>query len=57
MNRKIMINDTICALSTPYGISGIGIIRMSGPDTIQIIDKIFTPGRKEKQKKPGKHIQ
>ncbi|HOC02273.1 MAG TPA: tRNA uridine-5-carboxymethylaminomethyl(34) synthesis GTPase MnmE [bacterium] len=51
MNRKIMINDTICALSTPYGISGIGIIRMSGPDTIQIIDKIFTPGRKRKTKK------
>ncbi|MCM8828862.1 MAG: tRNA uridine-5-carboxymethylaminomethyl(34) synthesis GTPase MnmE, partial [Candidatus Omnitrophica bacterium] len=46
-----MEKDTICALSTPYGISGIGIIRISGPDTLYVIKKIFIPGRKRKLEK------
>ena len=33
--------DTIVALSTPYGCSGIGVIRMSGPEAIPILLKIF----------------
>ena len=37
--------DTICAISTPPGVSGIGIVRLSGPDTYKIIEKIFTPGK------------
>lgn len=36
--------DTICAVSTPPGEGGIGIIRMSGPDAIPIAAKIFIPG-------------
>ncbi|MCL5674223.1 MAG: tRNA uridine-5-carboxymethylaminomethyl(34) synthesis GTPase MnmE [Candidatus Omnitrophica bacterium] len=36
-----MKNDTICAISTPLGIGGIGLIRLSGPDTYRIIKKIF----------------
>ncbi|HOL49734.1 MAG TPA: tRNA uridine-5-carboxymethylaminomethyl(34) synthesis GTPase MnmE, partial [bacterium] len=43
-----MDKDTICALSTPYGISGIGIIRLSGPETFQIVKKIFKPARRRK---------
>lgn len=43
-----MEKDTICALSTPYGISGIGIIRLSGPETFPIINKIFKPGKRRK---------
>jgi len=36
------LNDTIVAISTPLtGKSGIGIVRMSGPDAINIADKIF----------------
>lgn len=38
-----MKKDTICAISTPLGISGIGIIRLSGPETYEIIEKIFKP--------------
>ena len=41
-----MGNDTICAISTPLGISGIGIIRLSGPKTYSIIEKIFIPKKK-----------
>ncbi len=36
-----MINDTIAAISTPPGENGIGIVRMSGPLSIDIADKIF----------------
>ncbi|MCX8082034.1 MAG: tRNA uridine-5-carboxymethylaminomethyl(34) synthesis GTPase MnmE [bacterium] len=41
-----MKKDTICAISTPLGISGIGIIRISGPDTYRIIGKIFRPAKR-----------
>jgi len=33
--------DTIVALSTPWGKSGIGIIRLSGPEAVTITDSIF----------------
>lgn len=33
--------DTIVALSTPYGESGIGVIRLSGSTSIEIAQKIF----------------
>ncbi len=33
--------DTICALSTPQGRGGIGIIRISGPESIVLAQKIF----------------
>lgn len=35
--------DTIAALSTAPGYSGIGVIRISGPDSIPIIDRVFKP--------------
>ncbi|MGX8716469.1 MAG: tRNA uridine-5-carboxymethylaminomethyl(34) synthesis GTPase MnmE [bacterium] len=37
--------DTIVALSTPLGVSGIGLIRLSGPDCQRLACDIF--GRKE----------
>jgi tRNA modification GTPase len=33
--------ETICALSTPQGIGAIGVIRVSGDRTFEIINKIF----------------
>jgi len=42
--------ETICAISTPLGISGIGIIRLSGEKTYKIIEEIFLPKRKTKVK-------
>lgn len=33
--------DTIAALATPLSTSGIGIIRISGPDAVTIVDKIY----------------
>ena len=39
------MSDTIAAISTGSSLSAIGIIRLSGPDTISIIEKVFTPAR------------
>lgn len=36
-----MENETICAISTPPGVGGIAVIRVSGPEAIGIVDKIF----------------
>lgn len=36
-------NDTIAAISTPVGQGGIGIVRMSGPQALEIADRIFRP--------------
>jgi tRNA modification GTPase len=40
--------DTICAVSTPPGEGGIGIIRMSGKDAVAIAATVFKP-RKDKR--------
>jgi len=40
--RKVIFDDTIVAISTPVGKSGIGIVRLSGKDAVSIADKIFT---------------
>jgi len=34
--------DTISAISTPLGKSGIGIVRVSGPDSIMIANRLFS---------------
>ena len=35
------MEDTICAISTSMGIGAISIVRVTGPDTIDIVDSIF----------------
>ena len=43
------MNDTIAAIATPLSDAGIGIIRISGQDAVEVGDRLFTtPG--------GKHI-
>ncbi|MCM8760626.1 MAG: tRNA uridine-5-carboxymethylaminomethyl(34) synthesis GTPase MnmE [Candidatus Omnitrophica bacterium] len=39
--RKVGLDDTIVAMSTPVGEGGIGIVRLSGPKSLQIADRIF----------------
>lgn len=45
-----MIKDTIAAIATAMSSAGIGIVRMSGPESFEIIDQIFQP------KKAGKKL-
>ncbi|MCX7661848.1 MAG: tRNA uridine-5-carboxymethylaminomethyl(34) synthesis GTPase MnmE, partial [Candidatus Omnitrophica bacterium] len=42
------MNQTIAAISTPLGESGIGIVRISGKDSLLIADKIFVSKNRKK---------
>ncbi|MCB9224114.1 MAG: tRNA uridine-5-carboxymethylaminomethyl(34) synthesis GTPase MnmE [Crocinitomicaceae bacterium] len=42
-------NDTICALSTPQGNGAIALIRLSGKQAINIVNKIFSRELSDKQ--------
>ena len=41
--------DTICAISTSIGIGAISIVRISGSDAIDIVDKIFSGKLNDKE--------
>ena len=47
---KLWENDTIAAISTPIGESGIGIIRISGPESLEIAQKVFRDKNLNKKK-------
>ncbi|KXG73846.1 tRNA uridine-5-carboxymethylaminomethyl(34) synthesis GTPase MnmE [Thermotalea metallivorans] len=40
-----MLDDTIAAIATAPGEAGIGIVRLSGPMSIAILDQIFVPSK------------
>lgn len=44
------MNDTIASISTAQGIGAISIVRMSGADSLNILNKIFKPIKKRNQK-------
>ena len=46
---------TICAISTPIGEGGIGIVRISGRDAISIADKIFFSKKNKKLSSLASH--
>jgi tRNA modification GTPase len=33
--------DDICAIATPYGVGAISVIRCSGENSIELVNKIF----------------
>ena len=51
-------DSTICAVSTPPGRSGIGIIRLSGPRAVEIAENIFsaTNGRRLSDQPPRRLV-
>lgn len=49
MVKKRMKKDTIAAISTAMSPSGIGIIRISGPEAVAVADRVFhSPGGKKR---------
>ncbi|MCG2768654.1 MAG: tRNA uridine-5-carboxymethylaminomethyl(34) synthesis GTPase MnmE [Anaerolineae bacterium] len=42
---RYSLDDTIVAISTPIGEGGIGIVRLSGSETVSILSGIFVKGR------------
>jgi tRNA modification GTPase len=51
------LDDTIAAISTPIGEGGIGIVRMSGPEALAILQKIFIRGKRSNLQPPIPNIQ
>ena len=47
MSSQILYSneDTIAAVSTAYGEGGIGIVRISGPDSLSVLKKLFRAGK------------
>lgn len=43
-------SDTIAAISTPIGEGGIGIVRISGDQSLDLLSKIFEPANKDIKK-------
>ncbi|MFO7946423.1 MAG: tRNA uridine-5-carboxymethylaminomethyl(34) synthesis GTPase MnmE [Armatimonadota bacterium] len=41
-------DDTIAAISTPLGRSGIGIVRLSGPEALSVADRVFKPANPDR---------
>ncbi len=47
MISDILAHDTICAIATPLGMGGVGIVRISGNMAYAIAEKIFRPARED----------
>lgn len=45
----IKLNDTIAAIATGMNQGGIGVIRVSGDNSIHIVDSVFVPKKKGKE--------
>ena len=52
--KNMMTSDTIAAIATALTNSGIGIIRVSGNEAFDIVDRIFRPKNKRKKLKEEK---
>ncbi len=53
--NTLLFEDTIAAISTPIGLGGIGVIRVSGNDAINIVDYIFKAANKKSLKDIDSH--
>ena len=50
------IDDTICALATPEGVGAIGVIRISGSDSLKICNELFPSKNLLKQRANTLHV-
>jgi len=56
MSVTLPVDDTIIALATPQGISGIAVIRLSGKDAIRITQAVFKGKKLEEQPSHTIHL-
>lgn len=49
IERKLILKETIAAIATGMSNSGIGIIRISGPQAIEVVDKLFVSKKGNKK--------
>lgn len=50
-----MLNDTIAAIATPLGEGAIGIVRLSGPQALEIAEKVFVGRDAGRLREQGSH--
>ncbi|MHB9154757.1 MAG: tRNA uridine-5-carboxymethylaminomethyl(34) synthesis GTPase MnmE [Endomicrobiales bacterium] len=50
------LEDTIVALSTPLGRSGLGVVRLSGPRSLETVEKLFTPAGNKTLSSAPSHV-
>lgn len=55
MQRLSGDRETVCAISTPLGEGGIGVIRISGKRAVEISDKVFYPSGKRRLSERPSH--
>lgn len=51
-----MINTTIAAVSTPHGKGGVAVIRISGPETVAVLDRCFVAASGKKTEARGARL-
>src|SRR5436305_10366498 len=49
-------DDTIVALATPPGVGALGVIRLSGENSIKIVDQLFPSKELKKQASHTLHV-
>ena len=47
MNNDSYRSESICAISSPPGVGGVSLIRISGSESFPIVEKIFSKPLKE----------
>jgi tRNA modification GTPase len=45
-------DDTIAAISTPHGVGAIAVVRLSGPESVAIADRLFAGGASLREASP-----
>ncbi len=48
-----MSMSTICAISSPYGMGGVALIRVSGPQAVPVVDSLFQANHPLAEAKPN----
>lgn len=48
-----MSMSTICAISSPYGMGGVALIRVSGPQAVPVVDSLFHANHSLAEAKPN----
>ena len=55
LRNSLNRSDTICAISSPSGMGAIALIRISGENAINTLEKVFFPSKEDGKKSFASH--
>lgn len=55
MGERVYEGDTIAAISTPPGVGGIGVVRVSGPGALEVVRRVFVRASGRRLCNPASH--